>query len=478
MENLYRNGYVSQYLRKGFGRTLKMLNSKQGILVDWKTYKLLDEYNLNPEVDNKSVYSPEILFERLNNYFVTSDVSRPEDDLYKRVLSRAYRVFGGDGSLRSISLLDEIELRHSFKGDKSSGAPYFTSKDNSFHKDLSLAKGMVEGSRKSLPCIAYHRVQHGKAGPKVRLVWGYPFSMTLLEATFARPLINQFLKMRSPIAFGLRKHELASRLTPIDNDKFSISVDFSRFDSNLPEWLINDAFMILKTWFTFAGDDARIYSIVRNYFINTPIVMPDCGIYKKNHGIPSGSYFTQLVGSICNFIIINYCVERETGHSIKLNKQLFLGDDSVFSLSHGVSVRNLSLIARSTFNSIIHPEKTMVSFNGRDPVHFLGHSWVKGIVDRPERETAMRVVFQENRVKTNDYRRYVAGKVLSLTTDSRSAWKVFRRVNKLRGNHVTGYSGLKFEEATSGLTAGRLLTTFERDLQRGCVFQLGVGLLI
>jgi len=50
----------------------------------------------------------------------------------------------------------------------------------------------------------------------------------------------------------------------------------------------------------------RLWDTLKNYFVHTPIRMANGECYKKRNGIASGSYFTQLVGSVANAILMNY----------------------------------------------------------------------------------------------------------------------------------------------------------------------------
>lgn len=60
------------------------------------------------------------------------------------------------------------------------------------------------GQKMQLPdCCAFVRAQVVKRGEtKARAVWGYPASVTFGEAVFALPLIEEYKRRASPIAYG------------------------------------------------------------------------------------------------------------------------------------------------------------------------------------------------------------------------------------------------------------------------------------
>lgn len=71
----------------------------------------------------------------------------------------------------------------------------------------------------------------------------------------------------------------------------------------------------------------EVFEIIEDYFIHTPIVMPDHHIYYgKKHGVPSGSYFTQIVDSIVNVIIAG-TISAKFNMYINKSDIYVLGDD-------------------------------------------------------------------------------------------------------------------------------------------------------
>jgi len=69
------------------------------------------------------------------------------------------------------------------------------------------------------------------------------------------------------------------------------------------------------------------------FVVSGHLYHPRTGFIKRSRGIASGSVFTNLVDSLCNVLILNYCIAK-----LKNNKNIFFkvgGDDNViFSLSH------------------------------------------------------------------------------------------------------------------------------------------------
>lgn len=414
---------------------LTMLNNPKGLVVEGRLLRVLNEqgFNLDPETDNKSVYNPDELFVALQRYDKIPSF-RPHGSAFKRAVGLAFKQFGfheSEEKLRKIT--KEDTLMRSIKLDKSSGAPLFSKKGDAFQSDLDRAYRILEGKCAPPPCVAYHRVQHGDEGPKTRLVWGYPLSMTLIEAMYARPLINKFLDSRTPIAFGERKFEVAARINRFQQLGVTYSVDYSKFDSTLSYKMIKIAFDILKTHFDCV--DEHEWSTIFRYFIKTSIIMPDGNIYVKSHGVPSGSYFTQLVGSICNYIALQYIAIRLTSHDIPAKDTMVLGDDSLFGLSEWFSLEEVSKLA-SELGLVVNAGKSRRARRGED-LHFLGHDWHGGLADRPVDEVAKRVVFPEywdNSGMSNHSRQ--RSRALSYLADSISSWKIYRTLGYAEHNDV------------------------------------------
>lgn len=401
--------------------TLAYLNRRTPILVEYKVFnKLVDAgFDLVPERDNKSVYEPAKLVGQLARYGRRPDTSKVDRDVLRQAMAITFRAFGGDGSLTPLPL-DE-NLSKVIKMDKSSGLPMLTEKGVAFSRDLARAIRVSEGTSAPLPCVAYHRIQHGENGPKTRLVWGYPQSMTLLEGKFAPTLIDSFLLRKTPMVFGLNKCQVFSRMLRIRNSWLRYSLDFSGFDSSISAEWIDFAFMVLRTHFTFQSDeDEVVWNKIINYFIHTPIMLPDTSVWRKHHGVPSGSFFTQLIDSIVNYLAINYAWIRATGRAVQDGRALVLGDDSLVGQSKYVPVEVLQSYM-SELGLTLNTQKTQVSqFRKGDP-HFLGHYWSGGFPYRPLQEIAIRMAFPEKPSGIHDASERSVVRALSYLADSLNA---------------------------------------------------------
>jgi len=147
--------------------------------------------------------------------------------------------------------------------------------------------------------------------------------------------------------------------------------DYSKYDSTIPAVMIKLAFKVLETWFDLSDpDDRRAWDTVVDYFVHTPIVMHDGNLYTgKNHGIPSGSYFTQIIGSMVNTMIVGTMSSRFGLKQTRLNF-LCLGDDVLFSAYKGLDLQACSDFILKTYGVLIHTVKSVVGVP-----HFLGRGW-------------------------------------------------------------------------------------------------------
>jgi len=172
-------------------------------------------------------------------------------------------------------------------------------------------------------------------------------------------------------------------------DWVSLTMDWSEFDVNCPAWLINDAFDIVENMidfskmsnlgkgFSFSEDKANQYrkafKWIRWNFINTKIMDFDGKVYRKDHGVPSGSYFTQLIDSVINKIVCSFLLKAS---NCKILKDRYLGDDSLIFLSspdfEGLDLSILSKMAKVFFHFKLNPKKVKVN-DKTGGIHFLGY---------------------------------------------------------------------------------------------------------
>jgi hypothetical protein len=114
-------------------------------------------------------------------------------------------------------------------------------------------------------------------------------------------------------------------------------------------------------------------------FINSWIVLPGGRVEQKHRGIPSGSNFTQVVGSMCNaLVILTYLASRAKGASIEekiryVERELsfpscswlrpndftmfIMGDDNLLFHRSEINLTDLNKYVNRVFGMVMHPDK-------------------------------------------------------------------------------------------------------------------------
>jgi len=203
---------------------------------------------------------------------------------------------------------------------------------------------------------------------------GNPAHMTFAEGIFAMPLLHHF-KHQVDHRFGIwisYLHGHMRRMLSYKPKGYTfLGTDWNSFDASIPAWLIRDAFAILYNCFDMSKYQVRgaptdpdtlprLWKQIVRYFINTPIKMPDGRVFVKSRGVPSGSYFTSLVNSVCNCIVMHYLLLRS---KVAYSQRAFwvLGDDSLIAFKGNLVVNDLAAIALSGFGMMLNGEKSEIS---------------------------------------------------------------------------------------------------------------------
>nr|WGH28805.1 RNA-dependent RNA polymerase [Saccharomyces cerevisiae partitivirus 1] len=189
-----------------------------------------------------------------------------------------------------------------------------------------------------LPCKAGARRQLRERGKnKPRLIFAYPGYLNIIETQFTLPFT-----VKPPPFLGwslnwLDKGCSVSRLKRMACKGGSVAnLDFSSFDSSVSSHLIRSAFDVVRSMLLMNETESEMLKQLEDYFIHTPLLMYNT-VRVKHRGIPSGSGFTQLIGSIVNAISCVYVSKLSSEFRIMQDHCVWLGDDSFLVFDQGLS---------------------------------------------------------------------------------------------------------------------------------------------
>lgn len=202
--------------------------------------------------------------EQFFNYWDGTKAKWSEDAFRfaKRDLMSSYSKMSGLTMAEFDEVCSNILLTE--KSTKSSGAPLFRQKRDALWEDLSRAKAIATGRVAPPPNVAYHRTQE----EKIRLVWGYPLSVLLLEGRFMLPIEQALRSGEFPYLYGFTSSGINGRLARLAYTSVQYCLDWSKFDSRMPHRVIHTVFSIIRSWF--ADVDETTWDVVVRYFCTCP----------------------------------------------------------------------------------------------------------------------------------------------------------------------------------------------------------------
>lgn len=388
----YRTVHIKRYLAAIWNQETKPV--KEGKIED-----LLDSVGITAAHRPRNVADINQLFEKYT-YFINDVDSRVTwDDYIEHGFAVAYKLFARpekwveDGKfLEPLRTKEEIES--ATKMEKTSGAPFFCKKGEVF--DIvydDLVNNILPNNLSLPPATAYCRTAEEN---KTRLVFAQALATIILEAQFARPLIQYFLDNRNPMAIGMWNKNLGDILSSKMNKRYVYTFDYSKFDMTICRKFIIRAFKILGTWFRPEDREALHWDKMVNHFIYEGLILPDGKVYYgKTHGVCSGSYFTQMIDSIVNVAIL-MAISKKFGLHLNAENVFVLGDDSIFCSYTWLEPEVISRWVEKQYGILIHPTKSeVVDTEVCRVFHFLGKYWYLGVPHRPEDELYSRMISPE-----------------------------------------------------------------------------------
>lgn len=258
---------------------------------------------------------------------------------------------------------------------------------------------------------------------------------TIIGTMIARPILDMFMASKtSPIYVGSSwtKCGFWRFLDDINHD-VTVENDWSKYDFSVPEIVLRQAFAVIEScYYSKTPDEARALRNIMDYlyghFVNSLIVCPGGFVYRKRRGIPSGSPFTSLIGSIANWLIHRALLSavfpagREVGCAGH-PRLVIAGDDSVMSGPYSMEdgMVHAYLVADRLFGLTVKNGEPKVTYKSErymgDAPSFLGYTFINNFPERTDEELIEKIIhfdYQRGRVITPFQRRMRAQTVIQM----------------------------------------------------------------
>ncbi|DAZ87294.1 TPA_asm: RNA-dependent RNA polymerase [Arceuthobium sichuanense virus 7] len=413
-------------------------------------------YNQTLQGWSRSYYLPELHLETILKYGSKDyPITSLNQQVYQLCIDEVQKGLSSLQRVRAFDILSELD-KVSFKSSSAAGYDYQGAKGppDGFNHSRAIRRakaimwsvkddgsaGMDHAIKSMVPDVSHTRTQLADLSEKTKIrgVWGRAFHYILLEGITADPLIQGFTKADTFYHIGGDPLESVPALlsNTAQHCKWIYSLDWKQFDSSVSRFEINTAFDIIKTKVDFPNLESEItFEISRQLFIHKKIAAPDGNIYWSHKGIPSGSYFTSIIGSIVNRLRIEYLWRTITGHGpIMCSTQ---GDDSLCGDDELVKPRDLASLA-NTIGWYFNPDKTEYS-TVPELVTFLGRTSKGGLNTRNLKKCIRLLAFPEYPVDSGRISAYRARAI------SKDAGSLSAILNKVASRLKSTY-GLASEE--------------------------------
>lgn len=251
-------------------------------------------------------------------------------------------------------VVDDMRARDTLESN--SGWPLFTRRNKPEVITQSI-KAAENGQWKTYPAIALFR----NYNLKTRLVWMFPMSANLVEGSFFQPLQNillsdgrtKFSKQFIAPWYGFeRVRKLVTTRYQLGNC-WSAS-DFSSTDEHFKLAATMEVFDVLKECFQPRFRDALRESLT--YMHEIPLIISSTEMITGEHGVSSGSNWTNFVETIFDWILYYYMWIEDDN---VIDEGYAIGDDMAWCLqayneSFAQELESLAL----TVGQVVKAEKT------------------------------------------------------------------------------------------------------------------------
>lgn len=283
-----------------------------------------------------------------------------------------------------------------------------------FPKVLKLEEEAKKKGRFDLPIMIASRTQAsipfsdddeftGESKNKSRLVAMEDIHLVSSEMRFARPVQDAMSELDWYVG-GKSDSQINVMLNQARRSYYNwLSIDYSGYDQSVSSWLIMEAFDIIRELFREDENfDESLFKAVTFSFCNKEFIDGDGNLRKSVKGIPSGSMFTQIIGTLVNrLMILTYCESQD----IQDIWMTIMGDDNIMYTRTPIDREHLESYLNANFGVKVNGSKSSSGLSQEDP-EFLSRKWSFDGGYRPKSTLILKMAYPER------YRDYAKGYVL------------------------------------------------------------------
>lgn len=235
---------------------------------------------------------------------------------------------------------------------------------------------------------------------KSRAVWCIDAATILLEGLIARPMMDVLCRVKQ-YAGGKSDTQIKDIVRGWNYHNW-LCIDYSTYDSSIPSWLIHDVFSLIRFWFGFNQDE--LINWIENQFIHTDVYDYRGRLRTKHKGVPSGSYFTQIMDSLVNIIMVLTWLHSVYGNWNEITNNVFelhdismciMGDDNIIFTKVPLNETHLSSYLRANFGITVKADKCERGTRNDNP-RFLKREWTADGSNRDLLELCVEAVHSES----------------------------------------------------------------------------------
>lgn len=242
---------------------------------------------------------------------------------------------------------------------------------------------------------AFVRMQITNSGLKVRLVFAVALIFLVAETYFNLILKYVVNNVQSTAIHGYTQPRIRD-LVSSTNELHTLCIDYKSFDQKMPSFIIITCAYVSRYVMNLNAYENVLFFNLINFFVKLPVFHPLVPFVPKNCGIPSGSGFTSIFGSLCNTYMLHiairrYCKENRISDFEDNYIAYTSSDDTIISSSFYIDFMKLKKILLDLFGVDIELES--YSCPGQTEVFFLGSRWINNLPTRDVDRMVARIIF-------------------------------------------------------------------------------------